>query len=207
MRNKVLLINGLNDGTTRPYESRYMERLESQKIDVVHTNLDWQNSENFVETLVSLSKQAKILARSAGLLSIVGVSAGGSMAVNLIAELNARNVIAVSIAGRLRRGQVLPFSWRTPERSAHLGTARASQVFYDSMSYCEDTAIPTLTDDQLKRITVIKPWLDEVVPLNTMEIEGANTIRIPAIEHEMACRFGLRLADGNFLNTLKAFAN
>lgn len=194
MSKGVLFINGFSNGQPRRYEARMFRRLEAKGITTVHARVDWQVDQPAEQLQKDLTKQARMMARSVAELCIVGVSAGGHMAISVFDELtkagHGENVSTISVAGRLRGGEVASWSWRTLERAAHMGTERASQTFYDSLVRFEDAVIPSLTPEEKLRTTIVQPLLDEVVPLHTMKLEDAHLVTVPAVGHAMACALG-----------------
>lgn len=194
MSKTVLYINGLGDGTTQEYEARAFKQMRTSGFRVVHAHVHWRKEQDFSKLLKRLSAKAQSLAKNDNELIIIGLSAGSSMALNLYAELDNTNIRVINIIGRLRRGSVLPWSYRTMKRAAHFGTKHESQSFYNSVMYCEDKVLPSLTIKDKRNIVMLKPLTDLIVPLHTMSVPGVKDIRIPALGHVMACSVGLNRA-------------
>lgn len=194
MGKAVLYINGLGDGTTQEYEAMAFKKMRHLGFNVVHAHVQWRKEQDFSKLLEELVLQARELVENDNELTIIGLSAGGSMALNLYAKLNNKNIKIISIIGRLRKGFVLPWSYRTMKRAAHFGTRHESKIFYDSVMHCEDSTIPSLAIVDRQNIITLKPITDLIVPLNTMSIAGVKNIRIPALGHVMACSVGLNKA-------------
>ena len=82
------------------------------------------------------------------------------------------------------------------KHAAHIGAKHESQTFYDSVIYCEDKVLPSLTVKEKQNIVMLKPLTDLIVPLHTMSVPEIKDLRIPALGHVMACSVGLnRLVD------------
>jgi hypothetical protein len=192
MNKVVLYINGLGDGTTQAYEAAAFKKMEACGFKPIHAHVRWREEQDFEKVLERLTKQAQDLIKKNGSLVIVGLSAGGSMALNIYNNLKDQDIRVINIIGRLHRGRVPSWSYRTLERSSHFNTPHESKSFYHSVIYCEDTVIPFLTSKDKKRVVMLKPYADLVVPLHTMNIQGVRNIRIPAFGHSMACAVGLR---------------
>jgi hypothetical protein len=194
MSKAILYINGLGDGTTQGYEVSAFKKMRTYGVKPIHAHVCWREEQEFNALLTRLTKQAKDLVKKNGSLTIVGLSAGSSMALNVYSKLKDKDVQVINIVGRLKRGKVPTWSYRTPKRAAHLNTPRASRGFYDSMIYCEDETIPSFTKRDKARIVMLKPITDLVVPLHTMNIDGVKNIQIVAFGHSMACSVGLNKA-------------
>lgn len=190
----ALYLHGLGRTELRPGERAILARHRRLGIAVVPVAIDWCSAETFPELLDRVTHQATDLLVAAGGLEkllIEGSSAGGSLAINVARQLNDPRVQVISHSGRLRAGDFARGSRSSLEQCAHLGTNRASQSFYDSVQYCETVTLPSLTKDDKGRMTITKPLADEVVPINTMTIDGVRTITVPIIGHSLGIGWGM----------------
>ena len=181
----LLFLNGLGVGDERPWETRAFRILENKGYDPIHGHVNWR-TESLDKIFHRLTSQSETIVREVGFLTVVGASAGGSLAINLFGKLRDRNVKAVNAYGRLSRGNLPSWSYHTLEFSAHLGTQKASQSWYESVQYCEDVTIPALSKRDKERISILKPITDLVVPLHTMDIDGIEPKRMLALGHSTA---------------------
>lgn len=181
----VLLFNGLTDGKTRRREQLAVDYLARRGIDATHHGVNWLSGASFEALRQDATEAARELLQQKGRLAIVGSSAGGSLALDVFSELQDENVRVISLCGRLHPGDYNPASKQSLESAAHLGTPKASQSFYDSVTYCDQIAIPAIKDENLYKITVIKQLTDLVVPRETMDIPGVEPIIVPGFGHGM----------------------
>ncbi len=138
-----------------------------------------------------MTKLAQKQLRKHGKLLLVGSSAGGSMAVNILAGLHNPNLTAITLCSRLQIAQLPWWDRRTLESMAYLGTAKASKAFFDSVSYCSTTAAKQLTNDDKRRLVVVQQWADFVVPRPTMSIPGVQIYKVAALGHGMGIASGV----------------
>ncbi|HUD05342.1 MAG TPA: hypothetical protein VMR18_00260 [Candidatus Saccharimonadales bacterium] len=188
----VLYIHGLNKGadTPQPFEAKELAAFEVAGINAKYAFVNWAR-QPFEEAIDGITAEARKLAQI-GNLSVVGFSAGGSMAMNVYDRLrDLGNVTATSIAGRLSAGSFFSFSPRDLKRATHYNGKLWYVSCYDSIRHFEDEVEPTLTAYDRAKLRVIKPRLDFVVPLSTMVIEGVDTVTIPAHTHHRAGIRGL----------------
>ncbi len=188
----IIFINGLGDGTPRKVELAFLKRFSQLGYDSVPAKVDWYAKQSFAKTFDQLSKEfLEPIIADAKQIVLIGSSAGGSMAINLFSQLqNKPNIYAINLGGRLARGNLTKKDYRTLDFAAHIGKTKQSQLFYESVIYCEDEAIPALKNSNFSHLRIMMPFADEIVPLQTMKIQGVQEIRIPAIGHIPAALIG-----------------
>lgn len=120
--------------------------------------------------------------------SLIGTSASGSLMLNAFVER--KNVVnkVVNISGFLRPGNGTGMhSFET--RSA------ASKAFRESVLRFEKSE-PSLTEQDRCKILTVRPMFgDELVPANTVTINGALNKTVPMIEHILSIATALVLYD------------
>lgn len=134
----------------------------------------WKDNQHFKPKLKNLIKEIDELSEKSSLVSIVGTSAGGSMALNAFYERQNSVYKIVNVGGRLRAG-----------KNVHptLGYAsRESISFRESVELCEEIQ-SKLNPFALKRVLTMHPVFDEVVPISTNTLKGTNNVQIPFVEH------------------------
>lgn len=189
---RAVFFNGLGTGEASATLKHDFETLKSHGVQVEETAINWQSGEPFPELLDRMIDMVRDRIQLTGDIALIGASAGGSLAINVFSRLQNERITAFNLCGRLRRGNLSKWDLRSLERSAHLGTRRASQSFCDSVEFCEDIALPKLNEEDKKRIAVVKPVLDFVVPRDTMDIEGVEPIIVPVISHRAGISRGLK---------------
>lgn len=179
----AIYLNGLGSGEIRRRETAVIRYLAKRGIDVSAAQIDWYSHKPFGELFDRLVQLAKAELRKHDKLVLIGSSAGGSMAVNVLGELNDKRVTAITLCSRLRLAKLPWWDNRSLALMAHLGSDRPSRAFYDSVMYCNDVTIPRLTPSSKKQIVIVQQWADFVVPRATMSIPGVRVYKVPALGH------------------------
>jgi len=189
---KVIIIPGLGDQVemTRKMVSGW----ERKGLMPMIYRMNWSDRESFETKLTRLTALVEKEHENNCDISVIGCSAGGSAALNLF--LSRDNLInkAISICGRLKKGDYKGF------RSLD-ARAKDSKAFEESVNSLEKKS-GNLSPRQLERIMTVHPLFgDELVPSDTAVIEGANNITIPIIGHV----FSICMALSVFSNPLISF--
>jgi len=128
--------------------------------------------------------------------SLVGTSAGGSAVINAFAERRDKVHRVINVCGRLREGTQTGF------RSFKERT-KSSPPFAQSIEFCE-THLESLTENDKRKIMTVRSMFgDELVPSDTVIIEGANNIQVPAPEHVFTITTALTLFSKRLIDFLK----
>ena len=150
---------------------------------VVHA-VFWRNNEAFEPKLLRVLALIDDLA-SAGTVSLVGVSAGASMAFNAFHERKNSVHRAVNVCGRLRTGK---HRLRSLERMA------ATSIAFKQSVHAFERNEGTLRADERSRLMTIRPFFgDELVPHDTAYLAGAQNRWIYTAEHGLSILLSLRL--------------
>lgn len=190
----VLYMHGLGATNLRRDERRLLERNKNKGYNFTPAFIDWTSKEGFENLLARMIDQANEMLEDSSkdsLLLLEGSSAGGSLAFNVAAQLQSPRVRTISHSGRLATRSYARWDPRSLEKCAHLGTDRASQMFYDSVKYFEEVTLPGLSEEQIGRMLITKPWADEVVPVSTMVVSGIQTATMPIAGHSLGIGFGI----------------
>lgn len=179
----ALFFNGLGGGRTRKRERLAMHYLAKRDIQVEHIQIDWWTDEPFEMLLERVTAVVRERLKQHGILVLIGSSAGGSLALNVFKKVNDEDLSVVTLCSRLREVELSWWDRRTLRRMAYLGTPKASQAFYDSVIYCTNKTVELLTPADKQRITIIRQLADDVVPRQTMEIEGVKSHKAKAFGH------------------------
>ncbi|MDD3648452.1 MAG: alpha/beta fold hydrolase, partial [Candidatus Dojkabacteria bacterium] len=133
---------------------------------------------------------------SQGQVTIIGASAGGSMALNAFLEKPEIIHRVISICSRLRPGTLDKLDWRTLDRMAS-----SSKAFKESVERIAEQVIPDTLKDKI--MTVTARFGDELVPKTTSFIEGAYNITIPFGEHVVSILLTLTLFRGRIIEFIQ----
>lgn len=179
----ALYFNGLGSGRARSRERIAVRYLARHGIHVTHIPINWRNDESFSTLLARTATKTQAALQEHDHVLLIGVSAGGSLALNIFGKLKDERVSVVMICSRLRLAQLPWWDKRTLERMAFLGTPQASQSFFDSVTHCSNVTIPNLTQSDRSRIITVQQWCDDIVPKPTMDIPGVQVYSVPGIRH------------------------
>lgn len=161
---------------------RYLWRHD---ISFRHVPINWYAKEPFPELLERVARLAKEELATYGNVTLCGISAGGSLAVNVFSKLHSKNVSAVVICGRVKLAKLPRWDKRTLESAAFRDPKRPSQNFFDSVTYCSTTVIPSLAPEDKQRIITVQQWADTDVPRAMMGIPGVQVYGVPGIGHAL----------------------
>lgn len=128
--------------------------------------------------------------------SLIGQSAGGSLALNAFTQRKKTVLGAINLCGRLREG-----SHVKPTMSY---ASRHSVAFRQSVRLFEQVNEPKLTIPDRKRIMTIKAWIDKTVPSTTTPLEGAHNLTIPFVGHNLTGGLMCSFRANTMLNFLKS---
>lgn len=188
----VLYLNGLTDGHLRRRERLAVRYLAERGIHVTSAQINWRSGESFDVLFKRLVKLTQAQLKEHGKVILVGSSAGGSMAVNILARLHDQNLSAITLCSRLRLAELSWWDRRTLERMAYLGTPKASQAFFDSVTHCNNTAAKQLSKADKRRLILVQQWADFVVPRQTMSIPGVRIYKVSGLGHGWGIAMGVR---------------
>ena len=191
----VIILPGLGNETERIKQATSF--WNKYDIAIIVYDFDWHSkSDNFSSLLMRLLDTIDNLNPKQNKISLIGCSAGGSLAINAFAQNRQIHKI-INVCGRLRKG---------PEKGfrSFKNMTRSSQMFANSVEVSE-TNLKTLTNRDKKRIMSMKPLLgDELVPGDTVTVDGAKNITLPSIEHVLTIGAALTIFSKIIINFLKS---
>lgn len=138
--------------------------------------MGWKDDEKFGTRLANLLKNIDKEIQVGRKVNLIGISAGGSMALNVFAERQNTVNKVINVCGRLRSGiQVRP----SLERAS-----REIISFRDSVLKFEQSKLRIDKNKRVKIIT-IKGLYDEIVPVSTVILESTSNRRLICIGHSL----------------------
>ena len=193
--NKVIIyIPGLHDDTflhtNAVHILRYLWRPYGFDILVIKPHWGEGNSfapklKNIIDTIDKLSQKKKVY--------LIGQSAGGAAVLNAFVARKNKVSGVVNICGRLIKGKKV-FTYLEL-------AAKGNPAFLDSVLLFENQNEEKLVDEDRRKILIVKPLWDEVVPASTVGLSGATTITIPMLFHSLGGVAALTL----FSSKIRAF--
>ena len=171
----VLYVNGLGNGEPGRFDGLLKSHWGKAGATFVFASVNWYDGANLESKIQQVANELKDLLTRYEKVILLGSSAGASLALNVFARNKQDNIYVINAHGRLKKGNIRWPDYRTLEWAAHLryGIKPASKVFYDSVMLCDTKTLPSLTAKDKKRILVLKPPIDFIVPIKTMNIPGA----------------------------------
>src|SRR3989344_8807022 len=160
--------------------------------------MTWKDNKGFSPKLARLLKTVDDLQINDSIVSLVGTSAGGSMALNAFYERQDSIHRVINVCGRLRSGvNVFP----TLDQAA-----KSSPSFKESVLRCEDKE-SDLSVQARGKIMTIRALLDEVVPTSTSTIQGARNLQIYSVEHMFSIAVAMTICARPMVEFLKENEN
>ncbi len=126
--------------------------------------------------------------------SIIGNSAGSSLAINILGERKRKIHRVVVNCGRVRTGN---WPWFTFDQ------ATASSPSFRESVLMSERVISELSVAERKRILTLRPLFDEVVPPFTVPIDGATNEITPSVEHVVTIALNMTLFSGRTIKFLR----
>lgn len=184
----VVILAGTGDSKTVRMMDLATRHWKNHGLVVTIYNVGWKDNSTKLESkLAEIEKLVEKLAVK-GEVSIIGCSAGGSAAFNLL--LKRRDIIqkAISICGRLRTSK----AWSPSSNKLH-----QSVLLFEG----QEAQIP----EELKRrmMTVSPQFGDQLVPSDTSHMEGAYNFKIPTAEHNFSISMALTLLKKPLIDFIK----
>lgn len=205
---RVIYFNGLGNGKPRRAEKTAFNialwYLARHGVDVRHVPVDWYKEEPFQKLLERMVSVVRDELAEYGSITLCGVSAGGSLAVNVLGKLRDDNLSVIVLCGPVRL--VKKEDGLTLKRLALRDTARPSQSLINSVTYCSTTTIPALTLNAKRHIITVRQLADGVVPRRTTEIPGVKITVVPGVGHMFGILVGI-LYIPNYIKKLSAISS
>lgn len=168
-----------------------------RKFGIIPHVLDakWKTEEKgFRKKLDDALKLVDSLIASGKKISILGNSAGSSLAINMLGERRGKIHRVVINCGRVRTGD---WPWFT------FNQATASSPSFKESVLRSERVISELSVAEKKKILTLRPLFDEIVPPFTVPIEDATNEVIPSVEHILTIALNMTLFSGRIIKFLR----
>jgi pimeloyl-ACP methyl ester carboxylesterase len=195
----IIYIPGLGDQDKASFKNIFKASLQKKLINGWH-NLDvaahyfavgWSDSEPFGQKLKRLTDLIDGLSGPGARVSLVGVSAGASLAFNGYVERRRKISGVVFVCGELGGSAcVRPSYFKT------------NPAFKGSMKQL-DTNLSRLNDTDRTKMLSIHPLYDEIVPIKDTKIAGVKNRRIISVEHALSIGLAMTIYKRIVINFLK----
>lgn len=164
----IIVIPGLGDEDAVKKIRWIVKRWSTPNRKVQIFQSQWETKESAEKKLHRL--KVFLERHSSERVSIVAYSAGGALAMRLLKEHPSIERF-VLISSKLKGAEKIGENYQN-RAPALLGTVQASQSIIDG-----------ITDTEIQKIICLRPFFDNVVPIEDMSFEGVITKRIPMILH------------------------
>ncbi len=172
---RIVVVPGLDDGKYNILG--LVSRIwNSDQVQIYPLPVGWRNGASYKRKLATLLELVDELLATGDPVAIVGISAGASLALNAY-TLRPRLLGMANLCGTLRFGLAPPASLTR--------RAWAVPAYHDSVLACEVTQ-EKLTVEQRRRVLIMKPLRDGIVPLATMTLRGAKEHRVVGVNHSQS---------------------
>jgi dienelactone hydrolase len=156
--------------------------------------MGWEDDKtNFKSKLEKLSMGIQALIKQGNIVSLVGGSAGGSVALNALIENTEINAV-VNLCGRLKAGtNVYPSLEKASSKSP---------AFKTSVEMFEKKE-PFINENLKEKVLTLSPLWDEMVPKSTALLSGALNKTLPSFEHTLTGFLGLTIFSPLIISFIK----
>ncbi len=152
----------------------------------------WKTEEKgFNQKLDEALELVDVLIAAGKKVSLIGNSAGSSLAINMLGERRDKIHRVVVNCGRVRTGD---WPWFTFDQ------ATASSPSFKESVLGSERVISKLSAVERKKIVTLRPIFDEVVPPFTVLIKGARNEIVPSVEHVLSIGLNMTIFDKRIIN-------
>ena len=166
MSNQIVFIPGLGDDNSVEMQKKLIKRWNKKGRDLTIFYPKWHTNETYKD------KYARLLATlPKDKFTVVGASAGTSLALTLLGNMPDRVVDVRLIAGKFRNPQYIGQNYQK-RAPAFLESVQTSQKVLNNLKQA-----------QLSKITSYRSIFDGVIRTSEMNIKGAKNVLIPIVGH------------------------
>ncbi len=153
--------------------------------------MNWLENDTFDDRMEGLLKKIDELIQEGHTVSIVGVSAGASVALSVFSKR--KNVMhrAVCLCGKI--GNLDRINPRYFKRHPN---------FHSSVKELQKN-LPSLTDEDKKRILSVRPLYDELVYVKDSILPGSNQKILPTVGHVVSIAYGISIGSFGIIRFIK----
>lgn len=191
LKHVIIYITGLGDHNPVAQEKAIKAWCFFGEIDVELFQNNWADKKPFSEKLERLLSRIDQLNRDDYTVSLVGVSAGASMALTAFSLRKEKINGVVSLCGKINNA-----------RSVSRAYYNQNPAFHTSLHRLKDR-LSTLNSEDKEKIFSIYPLFDQTVPVRDMKIAGVRSRTIPTILHIPSIALGITVFSWIIIDFLK----
>jgi len=188
----VIYLPGVNDQKNAPIQIKALGKWRKFSLEPHFEYLGWNQSEPYQEKLNKILKMVDSLTATGQAISIIGVSAGASLAVNLFTERKDKITAVVLICGKINNPQTLGDNYK-----------KQNPALLDCVSASDQNAKALQPQDKQKMLT-IRPLFDGTVAKSDSVIAGVKNQNILSLLHAPSIYLALTLYKRFTINFLKS---
>jgi hypothetical protein len=169
--------------------------LEKYAIKPINWQYFWgKNDDNYETRLKKLIGEIDKLNEQGFVVSLIGLSAGGSVAINAFLQRKKQIKKVINICGRLYAGKIkFPKSEKSNDNNF---------LFKESVKKCEEN-LKSLNVDDKEKILTVRPLWDEFAPTEYAMIEGVKNIKVFSVEHVLTILLSMTIYKNKIFDFLK----
>ncbi|MCA9338803.1 hypothetical protein KC939_00470 [Candidatus Saccharibacteria bacterium] len=153
--------------------------------------MNWLESGTFEDRMEKLLEKIDELIKKDHAVSIIGVSAGASVALSVFSKRKDTMHKVVCLCGKI--GNLDAINPRYFKRHPN---------FHASIKELEKS-LPTLTAKDKKRVLSIYPIYDEVVPIKDAILQGSKQKALPIVGHVLGIAYGISIGSFGIVRFIK----
>jgi predicted peptidase len=192
MAHHVIYLPGVGDHQNAQIQINALRKWNKFNLETHYLHINWNDNESFKSKLYNVIKIIDELYETDEYISLVGASAGASMAINAYSARKDKINAVVLICGKINNPQTLGDGYKN--RNPRL---------LESVSASSENSKNLTRADKSKMITLL-PIYDGVVELNDGWIEGVKNKTMFSVFHAIAIYLSISLYKRTSINFIKS---
>jgi len=188
----IIYLPGVGDHKNSKIQIRALKKWKRRGIDTHFHHIYWNDEDSFKDKLNAVLSLIDELYDKDSSVSIVGVSAGASMAMNAYIERKNKISAVIFICGKIKNSQTLGDDYK--KRNPRL---------FESVSASEKAILKLTNADKAKMLTV-QPIYDGTVAIDDGRINGVKHTTIFALLHPIAIILSITIYKRLSINFIKS---
>jgi pimeloyl-ACP methyl ester carboxylesterase len=192
MAHYVIYLPGFGDTNNSQVQIRLLNRWRKFGVEPRFQSINWSNNENFESKLARILEDVDELIKQKHKVSLVGISAGATMAINTFSARKDNIDKVVFICGKINNPQNV--------RQYYF---QKNPAFKESLEQAA-VNLQKLDEKDKSKMLSIHPIYDEVVYVRDAKLAGAKSKTIFSVEHALSIFLALSLYKKVAINFIKA---
>jgi hypothetical protein len=195
-KNILIIIPPLGVNSHKIGEKITKDWADNFGIDTINWPIFWENSkEKYEDRLKRLIDKIDELIAEGKSISLLGLSAGGSVVVNAFVQRKDKVSAVINVGGRLKKGKIdFPQSKQDNDNNF---------LFQESVVRCEKN-IESLTSIDKDKFLTVRPLWDEFSPVELSMIDGAKNIKNLSFGHIIGIILAMTVYRNKIIDFIKS---